>query len=303
LHYTRCCLFAALNRTHDWASLVAYASLPTDFEAQLTDSRYVAAKNNVEHVLDETDAIVSGVQVVAGGAGAAHSRLRFLMRNLPELANELAERHGDGVEALGPRGSIQKRIAQLLFHASENEQLDHSRAAYLQDSLEALRRARDYYYEALRGDLWRHWVAVQYLSLTRLLVATEALDPTCCDAEWDLLWQVAVMAADRDRERGTGESLAWAHGSLAELYLLRATLPEDEETQSAEAALRHSRALLQLVDRESFVAYSTGRQFTRYATWWAKPLSPNCNAKLDTNGVAGMVADLFPKARAFSHER
>jgi CHAT domain-containing protein len=301
LHYTRSRLFAALERTHDWASLVAYAALPVDFETQLTKSQYVVAKNNVEHVLDEADAIVSGIQVVPGGPEAAHARLRFLLRKLPELATELGARHADGVETLGLRGSIQKRMAQMLFHAAQNEQLDHSKAAYLQDSLEALRRARTYYYDALRRDLWNHWVAVQYLSLTRLLVANEALDASCCGPDWDLFWRVALMSAERDRDRGSGETVAWAYGSLAELHLLRTTLPAGQ--QSADLALANARSLLQLVERESFAAYSTGRQFSRYAEWWAQPLSPNYAAKLEINPLAGTIANLFPKARAFSHER
>jgi hypothetical protein len=144
-------------------------------------------------------------------------------------------------------------------------------------------------------------VAVQYLSLTHLLVANEALDQSCRGSEWDLFWQVAVLAAERDLARGTGEEVAWAHGSLAELHLLRATLPEGQT--SADLALGHARLLLQLVDRESFVAYSTGRQFRRYADWWAQPLSPNYNAKLDTKGLGAKIADLFPGARTFSHER
>ena len=315
LHYTRCRLFAALDRTHDWASLVAYAALPADFETQLTDSQYVMAKNNVEHVLDETDAIVSGIQVVPGGPAAAHARLRFLLRKLPELATELGERHGDTVDTLGLRGSIQKRMAQMLFHAAQNENLDHSRTAYLQDSLEALRRARSHYHDALRGNLWRHWVAVQYLSLTQLLVANEALDKSCCGFEWDLFWEVAALSAERDLANGTGEAVAWAHGSLAELHLLRAIRAGAPQTANpapgpsrttqppGDQALSHARSLLQLVDRESFAAYSTGRQFSRYADWWALPLSANTNAKLDSKGLAAQIANLFPKARTFSHEK
>src|SRR5262245_10851972 len=121
--------------------------------------------------------IVSGVEVVSGGPEAAHAQLRVLLRKLPELATELGERHGDTVETLGLRGSIQKRMAQMLFHAAQNEQLDHSRAAYLQDSIETLRRARSYCYEALRGDLWRHWVVVQYLSLTPCWSPTKRSTP------------------------------------------------------------------------------------------------------------------------------
>ena len=144
-------------------------------------------------------------------------------------------------------------------------------------------------------------MAVQYLSLTHLLVANEALDQTCCGSEWELFWRVAALAAERDLVNGTGEALAWAHGSRAELHLLRAIRPDPQ--QSADQALAHARSLLQLVDRESFVAYSTGRQFTRYAEWWAQPLSANPNAKLDTKGLAVQIANLFPKARTFSHEK
>jgi len=311
LHYTRCRMFATLDRTHDWASLVSYTALPNDFDAQLADSQYKVTKQGIEHMLDQADAIVSGIQVVDGGPQAAYAKLRGLLRQLPGLGKELGERQRDKAETLGLRGSIEKRVAQLLFHAAQNE-VDHSRAAYLQDSLEALRRARSWYAESMRANLWRHWPIVQYLSLTRLLVANDALDPACCGEEWELFWRIATMAADRDgvhtpdaiesKNGGDGDDpVAWALGSLAELHLLRATQPGGEK--SADVALTHARSLLQRVERESFVAYSTGRQFARYADWWAQPLSPASSAKLATGGLARQIADLFPATRAFGHER
>jgi hypothetical protein len=109
-------------------------------------------------------------------------------------------------------------------------------------------------------------VATQVLSIKAVLDAP--LETT--------LFALATALAELDLAHVDKEERAWAHGSLAELELLR--LPRGSQADIAQArqnVVEHCRAIVSLTSSRSFQVQSTRRQFERYATHWAR-FRPEC---------------------------
>ena len=75
-----------------------------------------------------------------------------------------------------------------------------------------------------------------------------------------------------------GEERAWAHGSLAELWLIRLADADvnDDEERRAEFGERGvpscaGTGALVSVALDEFPVKSTRRQFARYVDWWGRP--------------------------------
>ena len=107
-----------------------------------------------------------------------------------------------------------------------------------------------------------HWVMVQLVALNYLL------EGACDLGEWE----TAKLCADYCCDHTEMEERAWAHGSLAELWLVRladATLSAGERTQFCEHAVREAETLSRLYPGiDEFPVKSTRRQFERYVHWW-----------------------------------
>jgi hypothetical protein len=77
---------------------------------------------------------------------------------------------------------------------------------------------------------------------------------------------------DLRSQQTQGEEIAWAHGTLAELYLiLLAYAPGDVPMNQEEIhgkTLEHIYHLLSIAGFDSFAVESTRRQFRRYIDWW-----------------------------------
>src|SRR5205814_9211678 len=105
-----------------------------------------------------------------------------------------------------------------------------------------------------------HWVLVQAESLSAVL--GKPRDPG--------RWETAKLSAEMHCEHPDDLERAWAHGSLAELWLLRladALVNDDEERRAefADRALRHALELSRLYSsRAELPVPCTRRQLARY---------------------------------------
>jgi len=128
------------------------------------------------------------------------------------------------------------------------------------DPYDLLEEARRDYDEAVRRFVMNeaypiqriatlHWVAVQAVALAVILGKE-------IEERVEGAWQVARLAADLYREHPDIEERAWAHGSLAELWLLRLGTPDlatNSKQEYSQNAIRHVKELVRIYpERDAF---------------------------------------------------
>jgi beta-lactamase superfamily II metal-dependent hydrolase len=176
-----------------------------------------------------------------------------------------------GVECLGLRASSHKRLAEAAFTLSG--QTSSGSGGRWRDEYELLDNALHDYDEGVCGMLVNearavqriatlHWVLVQFVSLSAVLGKESD----------EARWSAARLCADLYCENPVIEERAWAHGSLAELWLLRLGEPNlslEKRKEFHEKAIEHVRKLVAFyLGGDAFPVRSTRRQFERYINWW-----------------------------------
>ena len=246
-------LYAQKSTTHDWASIVTYADLPSDFEDQLHQYHYqqalAAAKNAIKRARWLIDH--HGEQLKAND-----ELLETTLRSLDEALVKLPDLKDDKTESTGMRGSLEKQKAELLFSAASGRD-DAQAQAYLERRDSAFDEALKYYRQAFFADMTSHWTGIQYLALTAVVKKKIPND----------LWTVVRVAADEDARKGD----VWAYGTLAELYMLAVLLEDQTDVTPKKASREAQDNARQIRDRagaDSFEVFSTKRQFMRYIDWW-----------------------------------
>ena len=252
---------------HDWASLVVYEALPQVLTSQLDALRYAQAKRAINAVLERVDLAVRKPteQERRQSLEGLDQRIQQAVERLP-----LSGRYG--VECIGIRASSRKRLAEAAFKLSGQGAL----GASWDDPYQLLDQAWDDYAQAARGllviesnDRQRvatlHWLLVQVESLS--LVLGRPRD--------EARWQAAALSADLHLDHSSAEERAWAHGSLAELWLIRLGEPllaDAPRKEYSAHAIRHTKELDRIYQRtDEFPIKSTRRQLERYAGWWNTP--------------------------------
>jgi hypothetical protein len=276
--------------THDWASLVVYAALPSDIEEQLLEIRYRQARGSIDKALSQTDAILRhAIERRPDNAIALElARDRRIHQELDEVkraAEQLPTTGAYATEVQGLKGATYKRIAETYFQLIARPLRERGEKPSVPPCYQALLKSREYYWQAVVENFQmskgtrqikasRHWAFVQYLCLGAVL--GDALQPEH--------WYTAKASADFDAESRERQSQIEAHSSLAELYLLLLAYATEEgpksrwkllppKTKPAEIkqqAAMHVRAIVELASNEgaSFIAYATRRQLRRYVEWW-----------------------------------
>lgn len=273
LHNLRRRLRADFPETHDWASIVAYAVIPPDLEAQVDAFRSRQTKARMEVLFDRLDDLVGAKdgglnQLDSATAPKVKSELEKLCSAIRSAmatwCDEPAARHkpSEQAERLGMRAASEKRIAVCYTPVDDGTK-----------SREAYGKARDFYTEALRIEPANHWVLTQFLSV----IATPALAPPGADlaalrAKYGSSWLVARQIAEWQARSASMTERAWAHGTLAELDLLGFVYGEGEfDTASVKASIEdHCREIVDLTKPNSFPVFSTRRQFRRYVEVWRR---------------------------------
>jgi hypothetical protein len=273
------------NVTHDWASLVVYAALPDDLEIQLKDVQYEQARRAVDTALAHLDYTIDRMARDESGAtteneGTSSSAPAEKANDLVSLfeqvdkATEFLPVGGEyETEGIGMLASIEKRKAEAWYRASRVVKDQKLEGEYRRQCMKTLRQARHYYERAVHENMQQadglvlrkrslHWVMGQYLSLRAVLGETFLRDH----------WGAALVSAQLDLSESLLEIRAWAHGTLAELYLLllaydQKGLPAHHKS-AKEKVREHVRQLVAITGPDSSIASSTQRQFKRYVQCW-----------------------------------
>ncbi|WP_153796933.1 CHAT domain-containing protein [Foetidibacter luteolus] len=267
LYFTREKLDA--GNVHDWASLVAYARFPEDVDEQMKDVElrikleFMKTSNALtDHVLKHLDAIKDNADEELEKVS---QRMEKSIADLTALVQTAKGQKSKErfAEHYGLIGSAYKRKAEHLFRMAGLA----GEAGVPAASLEALALGKDWYYRAYNEFLYSHWTGTQYLSLQLVLTGT-----LTGEEERDMWTLCRIMAMQDEKKAANNETLAWAYGTLAELYLLRPfTYAAEQQSQHTETALLKAKSYIAKLNElkdQLFPQESTARQLERYIKWW-----------------------------------
>jgi hypothetical protein len=278
--------------THDWASIVAYASLPDNLSAQLSDLRIDQAKRSIEAALNHADALVRNLsQRTKSGAGKGtgtgsgfssqpqqvtntlqalrepQARLKKARERLEELLNK---GYRDEASIYGLLASTQKRLAEILWRAVSPTSstpamtvTPDQRQEHQTEALAALRSSRGLYWKAFQADRAQSWALVQYLALVAVLEGVENVDQD--------YWHLARLLSAQDVAVDTRPRRTWARSNLVELYILAVAgvpSPMADNKPHDQKARDEMAQFLQVVDPETWEIRSTRRQLLRYVEFF-----------------------------------
>ena len=270
--------------TADWASLTAYACLPPDFEAALADAQVQRAMTAVNAALKAAEAAVlpdqarpadetqAAIDAAAALLQAAQARLRLPPDGSPPASPDRARR----LRVLKLQASTAKREAgfsqvraERSAQAGDAAAQDRHRRAMWQKLAESRKLYFDCYHEERTP-----YFTTQYLSLEVVLrwAGRTAADPGQPGRDPAQLWDLAEVQALHDARQALAQERVWAHGTLAELYLLAVAIPgiAQRERDWQALAVSEARQLVAGVGGGAFELLSTRRQFQRYGLWYAR---------------------------------
>lgn len=274
-------LRALEQRTHDWASVVAFASLPDGLEEQLLDCQYRVARRGVQNANRLTSRLIRAVSDEVGQDWADRHPFDEERKEVFASIIGLADRSAEAIPCTGKyelegRGMVatkEKQKAQSYYLVSKLVK-GRERDAMLARSLDALLEARRQYAEAsgvsrLRiGALsWTpadlQWVLTQWQSLDAAL-----------DGDPDLAaWNAARFAAQLCSSSSEGEDRLWGNASLMELDLIALAHPRERRMRDDESlrcsALERVQKVIEHTSPGSFAIDSLVIQLRRYSDWWA----------------------------------
>jgi CHAT domain len=261
--------------THDWASIVAYATVPWNFEQQVNQFRDQQTHKKIEVKFGRIDELV-GADVDSGDdAGkvlseAQNKELAALCASVREdLKNWRAELHAgvstqDRAKRLGISAACEKRIGIAYTLA---EDLPLAQKAY--------EACRDFYRDAWDIDPCNHWVITQYLSIIAIL-NREDDGPMLKELarKYGIVWNAARQIVDWQIRKTSGDERAYALSTFAELSLLGAVYGgQSVDPEMLEADITYyCKEMLNELCAEAFPIISTRRQFRRYLKDWSSPL-------------------------------
>lgn len=289
LDRTRRLLKTKAPDTHDWASVVAYASLPEDFDEEVADARVLRAHRRMEAALSYAYGLVwekdgqldderyeKRYEKVLGKVKSSIANLRDLSRFEENKARKAR------IEA--KLGGTYKRLAELNrpTERGASDSKDTGNSSTTIDSVDALQTARRHYETAFELEPQGVWYLVQAMVLRAVLEGGSVSRPDPLDlgpherGQIDLaLWRMAETISIRESRDSDRETSAWACGNLIELYLIANlrdvsadTEPDFRLTSFAtfeeENAKIYARRLRKHFSRDSFEVMSTRTQIRRY---------------------------------------
>ncbi|UCE50003.1 MAG: CHAT domain-containing protein [Phycisphaerales bacterium] len=246
-------LFMNAERDHDWASLVAYATIPPDFEDQVATFFEKQMRGAINNALEQADNAIDDAEREEA-LQRAIEWLKLWRSRVPEARGYSARARQ--AECYGMNGSTLKRIGLLHY---KKKQASRGKDC-LQESLKWYTKAVELLSMEVSGGY--HWVATQALSLKAVL--NKPQDPD--------IWRLAHVIAEQELAKSIGSDQAWAHGTLAELIMLKKYHIPDEPIENAEKKVEeHCEAIVRLMGEDAFEVYSTQRQFQRYIDYWPNP--------------------------------
>ncbi|MCP4118412.1 MAG: CHAT domain-containing protein [Desulfobacteraceae bacterium] len=270
LHELRQNLRTSCPRTHDWASIVAYATVPWNFETQVGDFRDKQTRSKIETKFARIDDLLGNGKSPAPEKDNVEEEMKTLCTEIRQVLKEWRE---DPValsnpkelsERLGLSGASEKRIgiAYQTGQVKNNEQL----------VLKAYRKSCEFYLKAVKTETTNHWVITQYLSMLAITSLDSSGEMSRLKKEYGRLWNAALQINQWQLPYTAGRERIWANATLAELYLL-GTVFGGEEYRKEAARVEIElccKKITELCEPDEFPVKSTTRQFLRYAGIWCR---------------------------------
>lgn len=266
-------LFSELGRTHDWAAVIAYASLPNDLHKRLQEARYLALRGRIDVVMAAIDSPDSKLQEPLSKEDPRMRDLNTALAALQAHVNRLqgAERQS----GLAKLGSAYKRRARLFHGGKPQGEAPQKKSAgdAVTNARLDMQRSMECYREYIRHGTSEAWPYVQLVSLMGLLGVREdgVAAKTDDTREW---WHVARKFAHEQLLRPQSEperldTLA----SLTELSLLGWRFDFQPEPDARVEVRVRSDEVVRLLRRSPSEAnmrkaYFHLRQLNRYLNWW-----------------------------------
>jgi hypothetical protein len=262
--------------THDWASIVAYSTVPPDFENKVNIFRNKQNRRKFEVKFDRIDFLVGAnkelldverKQLTEIQAKEIISLIDSIRTDLKNWREEIAisDNLKEKADRLGVSAASEKRIGIAFALAGDN---------YKSESGAAYETSRDYYRQALENDPSNHWVITQYLSIVAILTKVDLSKRPGLAKEYGWSWIAARQMAQWQSIRSSGEDRAYALATLAELTLLAplySTTKVNINSLIAEVT-HYCNEMREMLEPNAFPIFSTKRQFNRYLTFWSNPV-------------------------------
>lgn len=279
IHAVRRRLASECTNTHDWASLVAYAALPPDFEDQLEEVLHKTRVESARRLFGWISLGISRLQGRVQGDQAASdqdlhrdavSPIEQSIKQVEAYARAIGDYRKDFVEGAGMKGALLKRKAEAHYWISRAlDRVDGHRSSldgrtrHERLSREALQEARRAYWEVVEISPSNHWPTTQFLCLSWALDCLEEREYSL-DAD---LWTTAKKSAEIYHEYGIEVERMWAASSLLELYLIHYIVNGDESF--ADQACDWMAKYVADPKIQQIAIFSTRDQLNRYISWWA----------------------------------
>lgn len=278
--------------THDWASIVAYATLSEDFEQQVQRFRDEQMKARLDVKLDQLDRAIKRVNPESadrllrlrsgspdGDASAARPPLDELAgmerETDAELQRWLATVGSDGGDCKLKAAAVQ-RLARCAAWKKRLGVAYATIAPTLADAAPALaaaqnayRASRDHYLDALEQDPASTWLATQFLALNAVTEPANTPARTPLGIDDKDLWLVALTLARGESRRGQDEEKAWALTTVVELCLLGARYSDAFDPAGAAKEIEDAiHEIRRLEGRAPMPAKALEYQLRRYHRQW-----------------------------------
>ncbi len=264
--------------THDWASIVAYATLPPDFESQLTAFRDNQMKASLSVKLNRLDDLFGRRESTPrpDDINELETISRKIRATITSWCNDQSDDPALRLKPaasmrLGMGGASEKRLGIADQAASTREQNHEKKAALREKSRLSYRNSRDYYCQAIEADASSIWPLTQYLSVNAVLEANHrehgrmpfGIPPK----DW---WFIATRIAlcEVDTERG-----AFALTDLIELSLLGCFYDQSCDHHAISHQIHdYIEKINQLEHNDPIPKKALLRQLGRYQHSWSHPL-------------------------------
>lgn len=200
-------------KTHDWASIVAYATIPPDFEDQLTQFRDAQMRARLSVNLNRLDELFSGLL-----PEWTKENLDELERVSTATRSILHDWCNENTDAAEQRLKPAKSMRLCMGGASE-KRLGVSYLAAKKDhaAWEAFKKGREYYCQAIEADPSSTWPITQYLFMNALFREDEEPGRLPFGIEAKDWWFIASRMARSEINTARG---AFALTDMVELTLL-----------------------------------------------------------------------------------
>jgi hypothetical protein len=274
--------------THDWASIVAYSTVPWNFERQVNLFRDKQTQRKIEVKFDRIDELVGANEEGGSSAGKVlnevqNKELAALCESVrKDLKNWREESHAiistkDKAQRLGLSAASEKRIG-IAYTLAEEQQM----------AQKAYEACRDFYRDAWEIDPCNHWVITQYLSIIAILNRDDdGLVLKELAHKYGILWNAARQIVEWQIRKSSGDERAYAFSTHAELSLLGSVYGgQTIDPESLEADITYyCKEMLNELCSDAFPIIATQRQFRRYLKDWNTPIWANlAQAALDALG-------------------